>query len=377
MNPDPSAYGANNPGPGQPPNYPQGKRASGDNYHYNPYGQNYPPPQQLPNTPLPDTAYGQPSSPPPPPGMYDPTVLPPGPSGIPAYPPPPTTPSYPGFPPYQPPPTTPQPPPRSPLGKILLIGLALLVILAGVGTVLAVNHSNQVAIDNQNATATTNTRNEQATTTARTQATVSAQATATYIASHFPFSSNLKLDDPLSDNSKGYGWVEETNSQLACQFAGGTYHAVVLDPRYFTHCFGENTAFSDFTYQVQMVITKGDAGGVAFRSIQSGGASVGYFAFITAEGEYILAARDTEEFKTLKQGTNPAIKKGYNQPNIVAIVARGNTFELYVNEQAVAKVTDSGYTQGRIGMTTAPLGDSDNPGNPTEAVFSNAKVWQL
>jgi hypothetical protein len=254
----------------------------------------------------------------------------------------------------------------------------LLVILGGAGTVLTINHYNQVALGNKNATATAETDKTQAAATAKTQsaATARAQATATFVASHYPFSSNLVLDDPLLDNSKGNEWEVKIRSdnKAACQFVAGNYHVFELDTQYFYNCLGKNTSFSNFTYQVQMVITRGDAGGITFRLNRSGGKNIGYLALISAQGFFSLSSLNKDGLKTLNSGSSSAIKKGLDEINSVAIVARGNMFELYVNEQPVAKVSDIAYSEGQIGVVAWPF---SNDGHPTEVAYSNVKVWKL
>jgi hypothetical protein len=59
---------------------------------------------------------------------------------------------------------------------------------------------------------------------------------------------------------------------------------------------------------------------------------------------------------------------------LVAVVARGNTLELYVNKQLVVRVIDNTYDRGQIGVVASPF---SNQGHPTEVVYSNVKVWKL
>ena len=89
---------------------------------------------------------------------------------------------------------------------MLVVGLVLLIVLGGVifGVVIPSQnaqtnnaHATATAQAHLNATAQANTL---ATAVSGT-ATANANATATVIASHYPFSSTLVLDDPLYDNS--------------------------------------------------------------------------------------------------------------------------------------------------------------------------------
>ncbi len=72
---------------------------------------------------------------------------------------------------------------------------------------------------------------------------------------------------------------------------------------------------------------------------------------------------------TIANGPSSAIKTGLNQTNVLAVVAKGSTIELFVNRQMIASVPDTTYIQGQIGII------AENTGNDTEVAFSNAKVW--
>ena len=80
---------------------------------------------------------------------------------------------------------------------------------------------------------------------------------------------------------------------------------------------------------------------------------------------------NNNQFQTLANSSNTAIYRGLNQINLIAVVAKGSTITLYVNHQQIARVTDSTFSNGQLGVQAAPIS------HPTEVVFSNAKVWNL
>src|SRR6266851_1480053 len=85
-----------------------------------------------------------------------------------------------------------------------------------------------------------------------------------------PYTGNLALNDPLNDNSQGHNWdVHATPVNNNCQFAGRAYQSTSdYAPKNLysgNTCFAENTAFSNFTFQVQAILLKGLCGGIAFR----------------------------------------------------------------------------------------------------------------
>jgi hypothetical protein len=212
-----------------------------------------------------------------------------------------------------------------------------------------------------------NQRHAQATATAVVQLTGTAHAQATAaVENPYSHSGTLVLSDPLSVNSKSQSWDENTN----CVFTGGTYHAIAGDARYSDYCIANATAFSNFTFEVNMRIIKGDAGGLIFR-VESTNPNQ-YYAFYTGQdGSYALEVLNGSTSSTLKQGSSAAIKQGLNQTNLIGVMAAGNAITLYVNHQLIGSVTDRTYTHGQIGLYAVVYNQ------PTEVAFSNARGWTL
>jgi hypothetical protein len=151
-------------------------------------------------------------------------------------------------------------------------------------------------------------------------------------------------------------------------FTGGAYQVSVAQPRILHEC-GPDPTFSNFVYQVQITITRGDFGGIAFR-IDNTFTKYYYFR-ISQDGSYELVLNTGSHRQVLQDGSGSSIHTGLGQQNTLAVVANGNTITLYVNNQQVTSVNDSTYSQGRIGVIA---GDG---GNPTEVEFRDAKVWTL
>src|SRR5260370_10715853 len=78
-----------------------------------------------------------------------------------------------------------------------------------------------------------------------------------------PGGGTLALLDPLSDNSKGFGWSENSTN---CAFTGRAYHVIAPDAHLFAYCAARTTNFVNFAYEVQMKIIKGDVGGIIVRA---------------------------------------------------------------------------------------------------------------
>lgn len=209
----------------------------------------------------------------------------------------------------------------------------------------------------------------------------SAIATATYSAatsyppinSYPPKNAILRLDDPLKDNGE-YSWNIYKDSTSSCLFSGGYYYASIKGGYYFP-CTASNTDFYNFVYEVQMKIIKGDCGGLIFRADIT--TSNFYLFRVCQDGTVAFYTYGSNMAYTAGTLLSPhfesAMNVGLNQTNLIAVVARGYLIDLFVNHQKIGSIIDSSYSNGQIGV------DADGtPGkDPTEVVYSNAKVWAL
>jgi serine/threonine protein kinase len=245
-------------------------------------------------------------------------------------------------------------------------------------------HVNMLDTATAQAHATMGARTE-ATTTAKTDATATVvakkNATATAIASganpYPPYKGSLALNDPLKDNNQGHQWQVNNDGYAgnSCQFVNGAYHVVAAQQNSGA-CLATATNFSNFTYQVEMKFVKTgqsfDGGGI---TIRNSGNSYYYFE-IYESGRYTFAACPGNDCShTLAEGLSqgiPSFHAGLNQTNTIAIVANGNSFELYVNGMHIAgPVSDPNSTSshGVIGV----YGEANDA--TTEVAYRNAKVW--
>src|SRR5713226_9502843 len=266
-----------------------------------------------------------------------------------------------------PPTPAPVPPlqPKRPGNRIgIIVGVVVLVlILIGGGVFALLSRSGSRPAPTPTGNATTTAPN----------ATVPATVDTAVVSSQDPYthSGTLAFSDPLSDNSKGYGWGETAPN---CAFTGGTYHAIAPDANYADYCLANASNLSNFVVEARMQVVKGDGGGIVFRVTSTNPNNEYYEFVIFQDGSYdfyLVTGNSSSDSKTLSSGSNPAITHGLNQTNLIAVVAKGNSIMLYVNHQPIAKVTDSTYTGGKIGFVAYPNT------NPTDVAFSNLKVWRL
>lgn len=323
---------------------------------------------------LPSYTPQQPNSPP----MY---ASPQQPNSPPIYTPPQQAPfqQTPQPPMYMPPPSQQEPKKRSLWLTILLAVVALLIILGGVGGFLL--HNNQVAQDNTNATATSQSQalalaHAHATATAlaianaHASATASANLTATAVVkSNFPPFTNLAFHDALTSDTGQWP------SSSICQFSSSGYQISIAQVGTFEWCSPTAaTKYTDFAFQVTMTIKSGDCGGLLFRKVDNNNF---YIVLICSDGTYdvgdFLNNKPSWSSDLTKRPIGSTIHQGTGQQNVVAIVAQGSTFNLYVND--LTKVTDSltdnanTFTQGSIGMLASDFA------NPTAVLYTDALVW--
>nr|HET6904504.1 zinc ribbon domain-containing protein [Ktedonobacteraceae bacterium] len=258
------------------------------------------------------------------------------------------------------PPPPPNPPRRSNRTGIIIGSALLLLILIGGGVFVLLRSS-------ANSTPS-------GLTSAQSTATASTVATATAIVAqqnpYPPFGGTLVLNDSMSDNSKGYKWDTGTFADGgSCGFTGGAYHVGAAQNGFSFSCNPEAVTLSDFAFQVQMKIIKGDQGGVDFRQNNTSG--LVYYFFIGTNGSYELFVSNGKTNTTLKKGSSSSIKTGLNQTNLIGVVAKGSSIDVYVNLMHVDGATDNSTSQGLLGVSASATT------MPSEAVFSNAKAWKL
>jgi hypothetical protein len=271
---------------------------------------------------------------------------------------------------YTAPPYSPSPPPprKKPGILIAIAAIALLLLVVVGGGVFAL---------------LSYTTPSKPTSSGLTPAQVNATATATIIAGNQnpypPGGGTLTMYDPLTTYNPAYGWdhVPGPNGNN-CTFNGGTYHVIEAqtnsDPNDYLACNpegpgGQGYDFKNFTLEVQMRILKGDAGGVFFRLSRVSNGAFYYFR-IGVDGTYQLQAwaNGANKPKILSKGNLQNFDPSHN--NTIAVVANGNSIDLYVNLQSVGdQVVDTTSSSGTIGLASSATSQ------PADVAFNNVRLW--
>ena len=242
---------------------------------------------------------------------------------------------------------------------LLIIGGAGVLIYYATGPYPAEQHAQATAVV-QNVLAQQQQANAQATANV---ANLTPQELYTRITSEKP-----AISDPL-DSINHSLFVSRSNSASSCGFTGGAYHASV-SPHFAIYCFSP-IGVSNFAFQAQMTIIKGDAGGLMFRLHSTSSSLNSYLFLIDRLGYYSLGAlQNTNNARPLANGVNPAIKVGLNQSNLLTVIALGSNLYVYVNKQYITRVEDTTFSSGIVGVFATGA-------NATDVAFSNAQIWRL
>jgi len=210
-------------------------------------------------------------------------------------------------------------------------------------------------------------------TSINTSGTALTHVSATTLVNPYTHVGTLALNDPLKDNNQNVDWMTGTNQNNAtCEFVGGAYQSSQPLDGDFHACLALATDFGNFVFEVQMTIVSGYSGGIIFRANHTN--STFYYYRVGQDGSYNLRAYvDSliDHSHLLVSGSSPSIYSGYNQANLIAVVANGSSLGLYANHQLIANVNSNEFSDGQIGVVAY------NQGGLATVVYSNARVWTL
>lgn len=266
---------------------------------------------------------------------------------------------------------------RSTAITMLIAGLVVLVILASIFVYYIGVYVPHQKVVQATATAVaqvtaTGQANARATVQAQGTANAQASATATVIMGYQDQYTQITSGTPALTDALSAPDTNNWDTGDGCTFTNGAYHVSEATKGFFLYCTAESTNFDNFAYQVQMTIIKGDYGGVTFRENRA--KSQFYILRIGQDGSYSLyyyPDNTAQASRLLIDGTSNLIKTGANQSNLITVIARGSTINLYVNNSYLTNVSDSSLTSGQIGVI------ADDTANPAEVVYSQVKVWKL
>jgi hypothetical protein len=276
------------------------------------------------------------------------------------------------------PPVPVQPQKRRLSGGIIALLVVLVLALIG-GSILAyyaaVLHPQQLSVEATSTAHTTQVNNLHATQTATTNA---ANATATINALSPQdlytriIAGTPTLNDPLTTQGSTT-WSQLGSGDGRCTFTGGALHAT--SNKGSAACVALGSTYSNFVYQVQVSVIRGDLGGIFFRTDQVSHKI--YLFAISPNGFYALYyigqnASGSPNEKILAASISTTINTGLKSTNVISVLARGSEISIFINKQFITKVSESSSTVGEIGVIS---GSSKNV--PCDAAYNNAQLWNI
>lgn len=175
------------------------------------------------------------------------------------------------------------------------------------------------------------------------------------------------------DFTDGSNWILETDLAASAAVLDGQLLVVVDQANLITWAELEELRFDDFVLDVEATQVAGpdnNSYGVIFRMR---GPSAYYRFDISGDGYFAFSRLDDEDggrwvWITDDWLESSAIRTGAST-NQIKIVARGATFEFFVNGQKVAQAEDDTYRSGAIGLDA---GAFHEPG--VQIAFDNLKI---
>ncbi|MGH2485406.1 MAG: hypothetical protein ACRDHE_05275, partial [Ktedonobacterales bacterium] len=175
------------------------------------------------------------------------------------------------------------------------------------------------------------------------------------------------ISDPLSR-------ADANNWELAagyCYFQNGRYVVEEDSSGFRTQCRLLSPAFHDFALQANMQLAEGDLAGFAFYVSGQDKLNVGYRVVIGADGAWSLNAASGTAPIPLHTGVDSGFKTGYGQTNTLLVIVRAGFTYCFVNG---AYIGGSGINSTDSGLLGFYVFDN---AQPTEAGFSDARIWSL
>lgn len=263
--------------------------------------------------------------------------------------------------------------PRSSINNRLVIGLALLAILAVIGSFfLFFNRPPAATGPTLTATAAAQAKATlTAVATANAVSTAQALATVTAVFSH-----------PGSDNLYNYVLTQppdftdlDITKNSSCTFHEGTYTVHSSISGHYEACIAKKQVDKDFAVQVQFSLTGDDVGGLIFRS-NSHATAFYLFSLQNTGASFALVECKSCTDTTPPKGT-PLLEGPIHpivQPSTLTIIVYNNIFYLYVNQQFVSNINqgdESTSITNQIGLYATSTTQT------ADVQFSGVEVWKL
>jgi hypothetical protein len=207
---------------------------------------------------------------------------------------------------------------------------------------------------------------------------------ATSASTLIPLHRSPVFNDPLNSQNDPYQWDTGPAGGATCFFAQGAYHISALARSQGGGCNPEapNITFTNFVYQIRMVINQGTRKELKTGIFFCGTADVlggsNYGVTFNPQGDWdfgILTGGITGPtvYMLILHGNSQSFLTGTGTANYITVrMTKDHQIDAQVNVKALFHTVDKRLSGGQIGVSI------NNPGaQDADVSFNNAKVWKL
>jgi hypothetical protein len=189
-----------------------------------------------------------------------------------------------------------------------------------------------------------------------------------------PIGPQLLYSEDFS-NSSSADWPQETDASGGWQITNGRYYGMLADNDSYYYVYSGAATVQTLTdFRIQATTSQqGSATDHSWGLILRASDEHFYAFEISADGWYVFSVYTPTDWVNLGNKWQETDKiNPMGQTNTLRVDARGNTFDLYINDQHVETVQDSTLSSGSVGFIVETW-DDPNGG----AWFDNLQVWSL
>src|SRR6185437_11611387 len=155
-----------------------------------------------------------------------------------------------------------------------------------------------------------------------------------------------------------------------CAFQNHAYFVTATIANILQPCIVIVPQYDNAAIQVDVTLLTAADAGLVFRA---NAAQNQFYDFeITNQGEFDLRYFLNNKPVFLIQKTASSVIRGVSSTNTLLVIARGNTFQLFINGKFVGQTQDSTFATGQVGVAAGTLSASNG-----DASFVNLRVYPV
>jgi hypothetical protein len=184
----------------------------------------------------------------------------------------------------------------------------------------------------------------------------------------------LELGDPLYEedfSSPGTEWEISESEEARYRIDGGAYSIDILKANWIAwNMIGLDLA--DFEIEFEVALVEGDPYNDAGLLFRFQDADNYYEVDINGEGSFAVGKEVNDEWTQILDWTSDPSINPFGRVNRVRLVAEGDQFTLYINDEFLAHFVDDSFASGGIGPVVTAYGEP-----PARATFDNIAIWDV